>query len=155
MSILDEFRKLVTPIVKGNPKGRPIDEQGRFYGNPVPLEPPIGYKRQPSLTEQIRDMVRSEKLAQETRDAGFETFEEGDDFDVQDDFDPRSPFEYNFDPRMSDEDWQAFTQNATPEPSKPGVGAAEERGAPKAPPDDAAPLPEPPKPDKGPSKGKA
>lgn len=61
--------------------------------DPTPMAPPIGYKRQPSLAEQIREMVRSEKLAQEAAAAGAETFEEADDFDVEDDEFPASPYE--------------------------------------------------------------
>lgn len=71
---------------------------GREYLNPTPLAPPVGYQRRPSLAQQIRDMVRSERLAQELDRAGFETFEEADDFDVGDDFDPSSPYEEHFDP---------------------------------------------------------
>ena len=95
--MLDEFRKLVEKVVKANPKGRPLDKEGRYYGNPVPLEPPVGYVRSKSIAEQIRDMVRSERLKMEAENAGYESFEDADDFDVDDDFDPRSPFEENFD----------------------------------------------------------
>lgn len=65
--------------------------------NPTPMAPPVGYKRQPSLAEQIRAMVRSEQLKAAAEAKGFETFEESDDFEV-DDFDPSSPYEEIFDP---------------------------------------------------------
>lgn len=65
--------------------------------NPTPVAPPVGYKRQPSLTEQIRAMVRSEALRQAAEAEGVETFEEADDFEV-DDYDPTSPYEEVFDP---------------------------------------------------------
>lgn len=88
----------IKDVIAAHPKRKPLDADGKFYGNPVPLEPPIGYKKTPSLHEQIRDMVRSEKLRQEVEAAGFETMDEADDFEVGDDYDPTSPYEYNFDP---------------------------------------------------------
>lgn len=77
-----------------------MDDQGREVPDPIPLEPPVGYFRQPSLAEQIREMVRSEKLRLEAEAAGYESFEEADDFDVEDDdsFDPSTPYENDFDP---------------------------------------------------------
>lgn len=65
--------------------------------DPVPLAPPLGYKKAPSLRDQIREMVLSERLRMEAEAAGAETFEEADDFDVPD-LDPTSPFEEVFDP---------------------------------------------------------
>lgn len=74
------------------------DENGGEIMDPTPIAPPVGYKKSPSIAEQIRMMIRSEKLKQEAEAAGMETFEEADDFDVDDDFDPRSPFEEVFEP---------------------------------------------------------
>lgn len=65
--------------------------------DPTPMAPPLGYKPAPSLRDQIREMVLSEKLRLEAESAGAETFEESDDFDVPD-LDPTSPYEENFDP---------------------------------------------------------
>lgn len=79
-----------------------IDSEGREILDPTPMEPPVGYSRQPSLSEQIREMVRSEKLRQEAEAAGMETFEEADDFDVGDDYDPTSPYENDFDPPIEE-----------------------------------------------------
>jgi len=53
--------------------------------DPVPLAPPIGYKKQPSMVEIIRDMIRSNNLATAAAAAGAETFEESEDFDIPDD----------------------------------------------------------------------
>lgn len=75
-----------------------LDKRGHELHDPVPLEPPLGYKRTPSLSEQIRTMVRGEALKRAALEAGAETFEEADDFDVGDDHDPRSPYEEIFDP---------------------------------------------------------
>lgn len=71
---------------------------GREYIDPVPFQPAVRMGMEKSLNERIRDMVRSERLAQELDSAGAETFEEADDFDVGDDFDPESPYEVQFDP---------------------------------------------------------
>ena len=73
-----------------------LTPEGREKLSPTPVAPPVGYVRQPSLAETIRNMVRSERLAQEAAAAGYETFEEADDFEVDDDFDPGHPFEAEF-----------------------------------------------------------
>jgi len=67
--------------------------------DPTPVAPPVGYKAAPSLSDQIREMVRSERLALEAAQGGFETFEEADDFEVGDDYDPSTPYEETFDPQ--------------------------------------------------------
>nr|QJB19892.1 MAG: hypothetical protein [Microvirus sp.] len=98
-----------------------LDARGRELPSPLPIQPPIGYKKTPSLSEQIRAMVVSEKLRLEAEQAGFESFEDADDFDVGDDYDPRSPYEYDFDPPQEMEPAPA----AAPTPS--GNGLVEER----------------------------
>lgn len=73
-------------------------EIGKEYPNPTPMEPPIGYVPSVPIYEQIRQMVRRE-LSQAAADEGFETMEEADDFDVDDDFDPSTPYEEAFEPQ--------------------------------------------------------
>lgn len=76
-----------------------LNENGHEMPDPTPIEPPLNYKRTPSLAEQIREQIRSERLAMELEGTGAETFEEADDFDIPDDpVDPSSPWEGNFDP---------------------------------------------------------
>lgn len=84
-------------IMEMHPKGKPLTPEGAEVPDPTPMQPPVGYKRQPSLADQIRQMVISERLAQEAAEAGAETFDEADDFDVGDDYDPSSPYEMDFD----------------------------------------------------------
>lgn len=79
----------------------------------IPMAPPVGYTRQPTLAERIRQMVRSEHVRLAAIQAGQETFEEADDFDVGDDYDPASPYEETFDPidaearmRLREEDYR-------------------------------------------------
>lgn len=75
------------------PDGTPILD-------PVPIAPPVGYKRHPSMVEIVRDMVKSERLAQAARDAGAETLEEAEDFDIDDEYQLGSPWENDFDPPL-------------------------------------------------------
>lgn len=71
-------------------KGRRMTVDGQELPDPTPVAPPVGYKKQPSMADIIREQVRLAKLAEE---AGVETFEEANDFEVGDDFDPDSPYE--------------------------------------------------------------
>lgn len=68
------------------------DEQGRELPDPTPVEIPVGFSRPESLQDQIKRLIRTE-LSMDAQAGGFESFEEADDFDVGDDFDPSSPHE--------------------------------------------------------------
>lgn len=46
----------------------------------------------------MRKLIHDERVLQSLRDQGQETFEEADDFDVEDELDPKSPYEGNFEP---------------------------------------------------------
>lgn len=78
-------------VMSSNPKSRAYDSKGQFYPDPTPMQPPVGYKRQPSLALQIREQVRLASL--EAARAGYETLEEADDFDTGEDAELRSPYE--------------------------------------------------------------
>jgi len=76
-----------------------LDVDGRENPDPTPLSPPVGYNRQPSLSEQLRHMVRDYKAMQRLAgDDDVETFEEADDFEVADDVIVDTPYEEQFDP---------------------------------------------------------
>lgn len=75
-----------------------LNEKGEEMLDPVPMAPPVGYQKPFDMFQHIRDMVRSEHLRLAAIEAGEETFEEADDFDVGDDFDPRTEYEEVFDP---------------------------------------------------------
>lgn len=79
-----------------------LDEHGREKLDPKPVAMPLGFERPETLAEQIQRMVR-QTVSQEAADQGFETFEDADDFDVGDDFDPTSPYEMEFDPILGRE----------------------------------------------------
>lgn len=103
----------------------------------LPIAPPLGYIKQPSITERIRDMVRSEHLRLAAESAGAETFEEANDFDVGDDYDPSSPYEEVFDPPapvISTPDPAAPIVESTGVPIPPvgGTGEGAEGGIPAA-----------------------
>lgn len=65
--------------------------------DPEPIELPLRYKHPPTITEQIKRHVET-ALSRHALEQGFESFEEAEDFDVDDDFDPSSPWELEFDP---------------------------------------------------------
>lgn len=75
-----------------------LDALGREIVDPRSMAPPVGYVRQPTMVDIVRQQIRSAHLAAEAEAAGLETFEEADDFEVDDDFDPSSPYEEIFDP---------------------------------------------------------
>ena len=83
---------------------RPVqDEFGRELLDSTPMAPPVGHKKQPSMVELVREMVKSEHLRRAALESGHETFEEADDFDVGDEDDmPSSPHENEFDPPVSE-----------------------------------------------------
>lgn len=79
-----------------------LHPDGRLENFQPPVAPPVGYQRTVPLHLQIREMVRSEALRMAAEAAGAETFEEADDFDVDDDFDPTTPYENDFDPPLKE-----------------------------------------------------
>lgn len=81
------------------PKMKFLDEKGNELPDPNPMEIPAGFKRPETLAEQVRRLVRSQHLADAAESQGFETFDESNDFEIDDDmFDPSSPYEEVFDP---------------------------------------------------------
>lgn len=81
-----------------------LDPLGREIVDGRPMAPPLGYKKTESLAEQIRRMVQDEHIRRELEKSGIETFDEANDFNVGDDFDPTSPYEQHF----SDESFEAW-----------------------------------------------
>lgn len=76
-----------------------IGMDGKEYPDPVPMAPPVGYNAPPDILDMIRRMVRNEHVMRLQDEAGFDTFDEAEDFDVEEgDFDPHTPYEAVFDP---------------------------------------------------------
>lgn len=73
---------------------RGLDENGNARVSSVPMEPPIGYRKQPSMVDIVREAVRNERFQREMEEAGFETFDEANDFEIDEDgVQVRSPYE--------------------------------------------------------------
>lgn len=64
--------------------------------DPTPLARTVGFQRPPTLREQMQQAIR-EHLSFQAASQGFETFEEADDFYVQDDVEPTSRHELDDD----------------------------------------------------------
>lgn len=73
-----------------------LDPLGRELVDETPMAPPLGYNPQPTLVEQMRMMIQGERMRLAAMEAGFETFEEADDFEMDEDPFPRSPHEDEF-----------------------------------------------------------
>lgn len=121
-----------------------LNEDGSIKGDPTPMAPPVGYKKAPSMVEIVRDMVRGERLKQEAMQAGYETFEEADDFDVPDEPQHlRSPHEYPEDQPSVRELAAAGKSSLAAKQKPPKEGGGAHKSAPPAPP--GAPDPKNPK----------
>lgn len=117
--------KAATPT----PKQYGIDKDGREFPDPTPMAPQVGYKKQPTQADRLREMIRSERLAQEMAAAGLETFDEADDFDVPDDRpDPNTPYEEIFEGSVLGDVHKRLSKKiedkkkATPSPASAEVG---------------------------------
>ncbi|UYL83854.1 MAG: hypothetical protein [Wigfec virus K19_159] len=74
-----------------------LNVRGHEVPDPTVVEPPLGYVQQPDLMETMRRMVRTE-LSKIAENNEFETFEEADDFEIDEDPVDSSPYEMFFDP---------------------------------------------------------
>lgn len=74
----------------------PHNEKGQEIVDQRPVAMPVGYKKPEPLADTIRRLIRVEASEEAMRN-GQETFEEADDFDVGEDYDPTSPYEMDFD----------------------------------------------------------
>lgn len=75
-----------------------LDSRGREVPDPVPVAPPLGYRREPSLAERIRSMVQHELWMQ--GNATAETFEEANDFEDDEFGNAESPYEFDEDAEL-------------------------------------------------------
>lgn len=70
-----------------------LNDRGHEVPDPTPVEWPAGVRRPETLTEQIQRLVRVQ-MSQFAEEQGLETFEEADDFDIDDEEGaPFSPYE--------------------------------------------------------------
>lgn len=76
--------------VEENPKVK--YEGGMEVGDPTPVAIPVRFLRTENIYDEVTRVVRQE-LSLQAQAQGFESFEEADDFDVGDDYDPSSAYE--------------------------------------------------------------
>jgi len=76
------------------------DKEGFEILDETPMQPPLNYKRPPTLSEQIRQQVIAHKL--ELLEQMEETEEEADDFEVGEDFEPASKYENDNTPTIAE-----------------------------------------------------
>lgn len=74
-----------------------LDENRSELLDGTPVAPPIGYVKQPTMHEIMRQFVASEMLRKEAEANGFDNAEEADDFDVGDDDEIRRHTQYELD----------------------------------------------------------
>lgn len=118
-----------------------IDDDGKEIVSPLPMEPPVGYVKRDTMTERLHAMIRDYHFQRELAEKGVETFEEADDFDVGDDYEPHSPWENDFDPSIRDmvsAGKQILAEKNKPAPQP--TPAPVEAPAPQAPSKDAEPA---------------
>lgn len=122
------FIERLAKLVKAHPKGKPLDPvTGQLLPDPTPIAPPIGYFQEESMFDRMRRVVRAE-LSAAAAERGGETFEEANDFDIEDDIpEPFSPYEeymlFKGEP-TPDEDDKVEARAAAPAPSKDAPAAA-------------------------------
>ena len=121
-------------------RARDTLNKGREVPDPIPMAPALGYERRPTIRDQIRDMIQSEKLKEEVTNAGAETFDEANDFDVEDEYyDPTTPYEDNFDPEPAPDETARYVSDLKAELAK------------YEPENSQAPAGDPPKPEPNPA----
>ena len=88
-----------------------LDEHGHELPDPRPMEVPLGMKKPETIAEVVQRLVRHQ-VSQYAAMNGMETFEEAEDVEVDDEFDPSTPYELDFDPVLGREITAADFQDA-------------------------------------------
>jgi len=78
------------------------NEKGEEILDPTPMQPPLGYKKSLSLSEQIAQQVRISLIKRLEDEMEPETDEEADDFVVGDDYEPLSKYENDHVPTIGE-----------------------------------------------------
>lgn len=74
-----------------------LNSRGEEIPDPQPVSIPIEMRRPETSDERIRRII-AHSASMEARRQGFESFEDADDFDIEDDpIDPSTPYEQDFD----------------------------------------------------------
>jgi len=80
-----------------------LSKDGKEILDQTPVAIPVGITRPPTLQEQIQRLISNETIKAQLAAQGQETFDEADDFEVGEDYDPQSPYETIFDPETNRE----------------------------------------------------
>lgn len=89
----------IEDVYKTTDKTNRFSEDNKEILNPTPMQPPVGYKPALTLTEQIRQQIRTYKNMDDNEP---ETEEEADDFDCIDDPQPESRWENDMIPSIKE-----------------------------------------------------
>lgn len=108
-----------------------LDEHGHEIPDPTPLELPVGFKKQETVAQMVQRLVRRD-LSEYAERHGHETFEEADDFEIDDDPEPFTPYETDFDPVLGRELTPADFQDPEKREHIKGLYAEAERNAMRA-----------------------
>lgn len=74
----------------------PLDSKGHEIPDDSPVAIPVRFNRIPNMMDQMRTLIRAE-VSRAAEAEGYETFEEADDFDIGDDYEPNSRYELDED----------------------------------------------------------
>lgn len=80
--------------------GKGVNEKGEEIVDSTPMELPIGYEYPESLQSLMRRIVPA--ISQAADREGFDTFEEANDFEIEDEELPPAPWEYSKDQEEED-----------------------------------------------------
>lgn len=97
------------------------DELGREIIDDTPIEVPLKIQKPPSIQEMVKMYIRMDELSQDALRQELETFEEADDFDVDDDDMPLSGYEMQEMQEMFLPDQSEVEDTPTPVGDKKGV----------------------------------
>lgn len=96
-----------------------INEKGQEVLDPTPVAIPV--KKRPTQGERLREIIRSEALSRELASQGVETFDEADDFEIEDDpVDPQTPYEEVFDGNVLEDAYRVAAARQPKRPEAPG-----------------------------------
>lgn len=76
-----------------------LDENGHEVLDDTPANVPVRFRHVDSLVDTVKRVIR-EQASLEAQNMGMETFEEADDFDCDDDYNPTSPHEMSLDTEL-------------------------------------------------------
>lgn len=128
-----EVEGIVTPY---------LDKNGHEVLDPTPMAPPVGYVSRPSLVEQLRDMIQGERMRRTAELREMDTFEEADDFEVEDEVMPLDTgYQNEMDPPIRElvsEGSKSLSAKERKAAEKAAKKQESERGPPEAPPEPPA-----------------